>query len=102
MFAVGIRAQARRWRARSGIGERVAAIAPFDTHGALREGEALDAPDDRVGHAAITITRIVIARRHGGCTAVGRGGAGARAVPPGDNRFPPRGYARKFVLGLIE
>jgi hypothetical protein len=74
MFAVGIRAQARHRRACSGIGERVAAIALFDAHGALREGEALDAPDDRVGHAAITITRIVIARRvHGGVTCGGGG-----------------------------
>jgi hypothetical protein len=52
------------------MNERVAAIAPFDAHGTLREAEALDAPDDRVGHAVITITRTVAARRHGGCTAV--------------------------------
>jgi hypothetical protein len=36
----------------------------------VREGEALDALDDRVGYAAITITRTVAARRHGLCTAV--------------------------------
>src|SRR3954453_9891974 len=92
MFAVGIRAQARRWRACSGIGERVAAIAPFDTHGALREGEALDAPDDRVGHAAITITRIVIARRHGGCTAGWRAGAAPRAFPADDTGSSPHAH----------
>jgi hypothetical protein len=51
------------------MGECVAASAVFGAPGALREGEALDAPDDRVGHAAITITRLVVARRHGGCTA---------------------------------
>jgi hypothetical protein len=52
------------------MGEGVAAIAPFDAHGPLREGEALDAPDDRLGHAAPTITHTVAARRHGLCTAV--------------------------------
>src|SRR3954466_1940900 len=54
-----------RRRASGGMGKRVAAIAPFGTRGAWREGEALDAPDDRVGHAAITITRLVLTRRHG-------------------------------------
>jgi hypothetical protein len=52
------------------VGECVAAIAPFGAYGALWEGEALDAPDDRVGHAAITITRMTVARRHGGRTVV--------------------------------
>ena len=70
LFAVGIKAQARHRCARGGMGEGVATIAVFGAHGALREGEALDAPDDRVGHAAITITRMMLARRHGGDTAV--------------------------------
>jgi hypothetical protein len=52
------------------MNERVATIAWFDAHGILREAEALDAPDDRVGHAALTITHTMVARRHDGCTAV--------------------------------
>jgi hypothetical protein len=35
------------------MGKRVAAIASFDAHDTLREGEALDAPDDRLGHAQV-------------------------------------------------
>src|SRR3954462_13658827 len=76
MFAVAVGAQARHRRARGGMGEGIATIAPFGTHGALREGEALDAPDDRVGHADLTITRTVLARRHGGGTAGWMAGAG--------------------------
>jgi len=52
------------------MGKCVAAIAAFGVHGALWEGEALDAPDDRVGHADLTITHTVVARRQGGYTAV--------------------------------
>jgi hypothetical protein len=70
MFAVGIRAQARYRRAGGDEGECIAAIAPFGAYGALWEGEALDAPDDRVGHGAIIITRMVLTHRHGPCTAV--------------------------------
>jgi hypothetical protein len=70
MVAVGIGAQARHGRARGGMAEGVAAMTPFGTHGALWEGEALDALDDRVGHAAITLSRMVLARCDGGCTAV--------------------------------
>src|SRR3954464_10158740 len=51
MIALAVGAQARHRRARGGMGEGVAAIAAFGAHRTLREGEALDAPDDRVCHA---------------------------------------------------
>src|SRR3954454_3273791 len=92
MFAVAVGAQARHRRARGGMGEGIATIAPFGTHGALREGEALDAPDDRVGHADLTITRTVLARRHGGCTAGWMAAAGARAFPADDTESTPHAH----------
>jgi hypothetical protein len=52
------------------MGEGVAAVTAFGTQGPLREGEALDAPDDCVAHAAITITRLVLTGCHSGYTAV--------------------------------
>src|SRR4051812_49510263 len=89
MFAVAVGAQARHRRARGGMGEGIATIAPFGTHGALWEGEALDAPDDRVGHADLTITHTVVARRHGGYTAGWMAAAASRAPPPPDTQTSP-------------
>src|SRR4051794_4696840 len=71
------------------VSEGVAAIAPFGTHGALREGEALDARDDRVGHAVLTIPHTVVPRRRGGCTAVGMAPAAWRAFPADDTGSSP-------------